>query len=347
VKANPKGLPYSELQLATVTVTTTNAEFSDTQLLRVGMWRGRNDPEALMGVQQNAVAVATNPVRPVAYVSDGGSAVFVYHVYSGKKVNTFRQVAPSVGAMTTNGDGSVLYVTDMTNFRIVALDAVTGTKLGRYPLGYSVDIWFRPVYARPYGQPVLLAPGGPIISVPTGEHLAEDLPFDLLGVPPDGKRIYGLTNDGGLRSIRVSLVDGTMAWEMVDFIVTRGLNCQDIAVSLNGRHVYTACGWPYQFDAYDGDSLWPVQTLPGSTYPNNAEILPDGDFAGGLNGIYEDDDVLVYDQPGWPIGKVPTNSYAMGTVAGTMKISGDGTRVIMAGGTASGPQQTLKIRSMP
>jgi hypothetical protein len=348
VEAVPDDLPFDQFLMATVTVVTANSEFADTQVLRVGMWRGQSDPpEGVLDVPQNVVTLATNPVRPLAYVGDLGTSVYVYDVYSGKKVNTFQRVAPWIGHMTTSSDGSVLYVTDMTNYRIVAVDAVTGAHLASYSLGYPVDRWFRPVFARPYGQPVLLAPGGPMISVPSGEHLLEGLPYDLLAAPTNGRRVYVLGNDSWLRVYLVSLVSGRLTLELSAHTGLGAVNCVDLAVSFNGRRVYPACGFPYEFGVYDGDTLEKVQTLTGKPYPNNAEITPDGDFAAGVNVASGKADVFVYGPAGRLVGKVPT--YASphhGSTIAAMKISGDGTRVVMASYEIPSPQ-TLKFRSMP
>jgi hypothetical protein len=273
--------------------------------------------------------------------------VFVYDVYSGKKVNTFARVAPWPGHMTISTDGRVLYVTDMTNYEIIAVDAVTGARLGRYPVGYPIDLWFRPVYARPYGKPALLAPGGPMIAVPSGEHLVEVVPYDFLSLPANGKRIYSLSNDGILSAYRIVVASGQLALKYSGNVGGVGENCQDVSVSFNGARVYTACGFPYEFHVYDGETLSRVQTLGAAAYPNNTEIAPDGNFAGGIDGMYEDHDVWVYDPVGALVGKILCYAYPSGgSHRATMKISGDGTRVIMA--TNAGlPQQSLKIRNMP
>jgi hypothetical protein len=122
-----------------------------------------------------------------------------------------------------------------------------------------------------------------------------------------------------------------------------------MAISPDGSHLYPACGAPYEFDVYDATTLAQVQTLPATNYPNNAVLDSNGDFVGGLNGIYDADDVYVYDPTGYLLGVVPTtsSSYYEGQGNDLMAVSGDSSRVISATGAVYNRNQTLMFRNLP
>ena len=117
----------------------------------------------------------------------------------------------------------------------------------------------------------------------------------------------------------------------------------------DGSRIYPACGAPYEFDVYDGATLRQVQTLPAVPYPNNAVIDVDGNFVGGVDGLYETDDVFKFNRGGFLIGTVPTTSqsYSNGQGSNQMVVSGDATRVVSATESVFSPTQTLMFRSLP
>jgi hypothetical protein len=332
VKAKPGKLQKDQLNCANVTVATSGGDFSDTETLRVGFWIGSTDT-ATVTVQQDAIAIAANPVEPVAYVADGSSSIYEYNVYSGQLVGTLEKVAPTIGPMEVSSDGQTLFATDTTNYKIVALDADTGDEIGTYSLGYALPYGFNMVYARPYGQPAIYAQDGPILAVPSGDVLANGLPEDFLAVTPDGRKLFGVdvgTSPGTLYNYSIKGSGGKLDITPITSGRTNDDNCQDLAVSLDGRHVYPACGAPYEFDVYDGKTLEQVQTLPANPYPNNVKIDVNDDVVGGIDGLYEQDDIYVFNQKGYSLGEVPTSqqSYSDGQQTAAMGVSGDAMRVI-------------------
>ncbi len=357
VEANTHGLSSNQVYTANVTVSTTDG-FTDTETLHVGLWVGSSAP-ATVEVQQNALSIATNPVQPYAYVSDGGADIKVFNVYSGAVVTTFKKVANAVGYMDVSSDGATLFAVDVTHAKIVALDAVSGSVLGTYPVGYAVDGTFNMVYARPYGQPALyLAPNGNgnggIIAYPSGDVLLSGgfQDYGFLAVTPDGRRVYTVTtfvSPGAITGYSLSATSKGVSLKSLAYQWDAGSNCEDLAVSRDGKHVYPACGSPYQFPVFDGKTLAQVQTLSGAPYPNNAEIDTFDNFVGGLDGLYAQDDIFVYNQKGRSLGNVATTSesYNEGQQPAVVKVSGDSTRVISSTGYVFNNEQTLMFRNMP
>ena len=354
VTAHAAGLQQNVLYLASITVTALPS--GQTAQIRVGLWVGSKNPGTVT-LAQSAVAIAANPVEPYAYVSSGSTSMKVFNVYTGQLMRTFNPVAPTVGALVASSDGTRLFAVDTTNYRILALNADTGQVAGKFQLAGPISADFSFAYARPAGRPTLLAPGQAAIDVATGKAVSSPIgnsfgfydPF--LVATPDGSKLAvverGLS-PGSLYTYNVSAAAGQLTIKQVGSTTIQGENCQALAISPNGSRLYPACGWPYQFDVYDGTTLKQIQTLTAVPYPDNATIDSDGDFVGGVNGLYETDDVFVFNPAGYTVGVVPTTpaSYDSGQGNNLLATSGDSTRVISATAAPYG-SQTLMFRNLP
>jgi hypothetical protein len=349
VKADTRGLEKDQTYLANVTVSTSDADFTDSEVLRVGLYIGKNDPQDLL-VQQNATSIAVNPVSPIAYVADSGSSIFEYNIYTGAAVGEFQLVAPTVGYMEASSDGSTLFAVDTTNYKIIALDAMTGAVLDKYKLGYET---FNMVYARPYGQPALYIAGfsdnnGSVVAYPSGEQLATGIAPDYLAVTPDGLRVFSVSTSvspGTIFGYSVKLKNDALSLASLGSVRLNGSNCQDLAISHDGKHVYPACGAPYEFDVYDGKKLTQVQTLPANPYPDNVEIDTNDHLVGGIDDAFQQYDVYVYDQKGFSLGHIPDGFGYYEMIDGSLKVSGDATRAVSAEYGSSG--NVVLFRNMP
>ena len=354
--ANPSGLTTDVVHMATVTVQSTNSP-AQTATIPVALWVGSSDPGTIT-LAQSTAAVATNPVEPFAYVSAGSSSVYAFNVYTGQLVKTFTNVAPTVGSMVVSYDGVTLFAVDTTNYQIVALDAKGGKILNRYKLAGPISSDFSFAYAKPAGNPTLFAPGQGAIDVATGQLVSSPITntnsfYDpLIAATPNGARLAiverGLS-PGSIYTYTVSHANtGELTITAVASSTIAGENCQAMAVSQDGLRLYPACGWPYEFDVYDGNTLQQVQTLPAVAYPNNAVMNSNGDFVGGVNGLYETDDVFVFNRKGYSLGVVPTTpqSYSQGQGNNLLATSGDSTRVISATAAVYG-SQNLMFRALP
>jgi hypothetical protein len=356
--ADPQGLGPDAFYAATVTVrTTASSAFQDTERIQVGLWVGSTDPQTVT-VTQNATSIAANPVLPLAYVTDGGSTIQVYDVYGGTLKRSFQNVAPTLGQMVPSDDGTRLFAVDTTNYRIVELDAKTGKALAHFALQGPVASDFSFAYARPGGFETLFAAGQPAINVATGKVVSNAVttPYGfydpLITASADGTR---------LAVVERGLDPGTLyTWDVTpkkdhllvtlrqNGVTIEGENCQAMAMSSDGTRLYTACGWPYQFDVYDWGTLQQVQTLVAATYPNNAVFDSDNDFVGGLDGLYDAYDVYVFDKRGFLVSQVATTaeSYNNGQADNAMAVSGDSMRVISVTDWVFNNVQTLMFRNL-
>lgn len=354
--AQPTGLQQNVSYLATVTVKSLPS--GQTTQIRVGLWVGSKNP-ATVTQSQPAASIAANPVQPVAYVSGGSTSVAVFNVYTGQRVRTFNPIAPTVGALVVSSDGTQLFAVDTTNYRILAISTATGTVSHTFQLVGPISSDFSFAYARPGGRPTLLAPGQSAIDVATGKAVSSPITstsgfYDpLLVATPNGAKLAvverGLS-PGSLYTYSVSVASGLLTIKQIGSTMTQGGNCQALAMTANGSRLYPACGWPYQFDVYDGTTLQQIQTLTGVPYPDDATIDSAGDFVGGADGVYQADDVFVFNPAGYEVGAVPTTSatYSSGQGDNLLATSGDSTRVITATPALYGSSsQTLVFRNLP
>lgn len=349
--ADPTGLAPDTLYTATVTLRgTPGSSVTGSIPIRVSLWIGSSDPGNQI-VDHEAVSLSANPVEPWVYVSDGSSNIDVFNVYSGQLIKSIR-VAPSIGTLQISSDGTELFAVDTTNYKIVGVDARSGRILKSYPLGGPIGSDFSFTYARPAGVPTLFAEGQPAIDVATGNHvsapLTEPFPYDpFITSTADGSHLAiverGLS-PGTLYSYTVISDNGQLTITPVNSSMIAGENCQDLAISPGGSRLYPACGAPYEFDVYDFASLQQVQTLAATNYPDNAEFDSNGDFVGGIDGMYADADVYVYNLQGYNLGTVPLLEYAEAQQDTVMKISGDSTRVISG---IWNPSNQILFREMP
>jgi hypothetical protein len=369
LKANTKNLAKDQFYLAKVTVSTSRADFSDSETLRVGLYVGSTDPVTVT-FKENGNAIATNPVTPIAYVASG-SGIDEYNVYTGALVGSFKKVAPTIGYLEVSSDGNTLFASDTTNYNVVAVDASAGAVLAKYGVGYPNTTLFTMAYVRVFGQPALYLSGylapqprsegqrgaafyyGRLIAYPSGADLADGvLLWGPLAATPDGtsvvSTVYGGVTDDFV-SYGLSLQNDTLTLRKTHDVGTDGQNCTDIAISRDGKYAFPACGAPYQFDIFDVQTAAFLGALPAAPYPNNIEIDSADRIVGGLDGVQEPYDVYVYNKKGVPIGTVATTAESEheGQQPGAMKVSGDGTRVISITWDVSGMPQTLMFRNMP
>jgi hypothetical protein len=356
--ADPGTLAPNKTHVAAVKVSTSqlgSTEVSAT--IRVSLWISATDP-GIVTISQDAAALAANPVEPWVYVSTSGTAIEVFNVYTGLPVATFPLVAPTVGQLAVSSNGRELFAVDTTNYRIIQLDASTGREIAAFPLVGPIAADFSFAYGRPAGVETLFAPGQSAINIATGKKVSAPINITngfydpLISVTPSGSKIAiverGLS-PGSLYTYAVSGPGGRLTVTAEKSASINGENCQALAMSHDGSRLYPACGYPYEFDVYDANTLLQVQTLAATHYPDNAIIDSNGDFVGGLNGLYDVDDVYVFDTAGFLLGAVPTTtaSYSEGQGSNLLVTSGDSTRVISATGAVYNADQTLMFRPLP
>jgi hypothetical protein len=336
--ANPAALATDSLEIATVRISSSDAKVSAGTVLKVGLWKGSSKLSATMTKSGTAYSeLEADPVRPYAYVHQGGSTIDVYHVHTGAKVASIASAATAAGAMSASPDGRFLYVVDSGFKRIRVVDLAlrkavrTIDTVNPTPRGSTL----KALVAS--GKEVLVlgdqsayraSDGASLGSVGTwsGSYYGTD----RIAATPDGSRLYYL-NQGLSPSSAVSFAleyaelggGALVATELGDHWDV-GSNGGDIAVSPAGSTVYTASGSPYQFYTWKGDDLSAIGNLPGGdAYPNNVEVGSDGRIAGGISGWYSTSDIWLYKPDGAIQKTFKVAGYAKALMDAQLVFSGD------------------------
>jgi hypothetical protein len=352
---NPATLTTDNLYLATVTIASADTTVENTETVRVGFWVGLADPnptDTVTGLQ--FTEVAADPIRPYAYVSDGGTSVQIYNVYLNSPLSPILNVAGQVGPMTVSHDGSILYAVDLGNATIVPVNLDTLAVGTPFPYGLSsppksID------YGRTNGKPLIVLGNGRIFDATTGTQ------FDPLfvsqsavAVSRDGSRMCFTDISGGSGAIRTSCptldftsLNGGQLLFGDSPIVDEGdlVNASDIAVSVAGTVDYVAAGTPNtpHLGLYATEGLASIGAFAIEGRGNNVEIAPDGRIFAGSTNVFVNQtaDVRVFDAAG---NLLTTRLIAPGPLLGgavildrQMKVSGDGLRLITITGVFVAP----------
>lgn len=345
--ADPAGLAPDTQHYAIVSVAPVDGDVIGDEQIRVGFWVGSTDP-ADADVSGVFPYVAANPVEPLIYAHNGGTAIAVFDAYTGALSDTFNTSVADAGDMTLSADGLHLFVNDDTNRQVVMLDARNGSEVRRFTFAPSSSRGL--AYVRTGPTQVVVTGSGHIFEAATGiEHSARvdagwyggALRFDVdplsryvytqnMGLSPSTLSKYAVYYTMlGSERIAVSSLGGGSG----------GSNGQDLCASADGQRVYTANGAPYVFPSFSTNTMQQVQELPAEPYPNNAACGWNGLFFGGAMTIYEATDVWVYRPNGV---EVATLEFGGSLFPNTVVLSGDNTRV--AGSVEGG---ALIIRSAP
>ncbi len=360
--ANPSGLAQDQFYLAEVTLSSTDQTVENREVVRVGLWVGSTNPQALY-LNVPTLEIETDPVEPYVFANDGGTDVTVYNVYSGAVVKTFAGAAQQLGRMASSTDGATLFVEDVSAYKIYAIDVESGkVNATAYQdtstLGNGFDIGL--IYVRPQGHPVLVVGTGSIFDVQSGSLLGEasNLPGfaatgDTLAASADGLNIYAL-NEGlspsTLNHYVLAYSELNRGALSVTFAngASPGSNGGQVAVSSDATRVYTSNGSPYDFPVFNGTSLEQVATLAGTNYPDSGTVAWNDVYLGGVDGYYATDDIFVYDAAGNALGQIKS-TVSNGSIRNHgLRVSGDGWRAVATvAAQPAGPGATLSIQDVP
>jgi hypothetical protein len=347
LSADPSTLTTDSLNLATVTIISSDTSVENTEHVRVGLWVGSTDPAAQTPVSVTTANVAADPIRPYAYAAVG-SDIRVYNVYTGSLVNTISGVAAgggTVGFMIPSHDGTTLYALDVTNSKIVRVDLDTQT----VGTSFSVSL-INPIkiidYTRTNGVEVIVSGGG--------GQIFDAQSSGLLGSGFAGNTVVTASR-GGTRMCTVNTGSSpySISCPTLDFTSLNGGQLlvgntfevsagsggsfgNDVELSANGATLYVASGAVSELSAYSTSGQNPVYAGAGNSphptglHPGNAEIAADGRiFASAANPVFDPADVWVFSALGAPI---TTYKIAAGGIdqifVRQLRISGDGVRMI-------------------
>ena len=337
--ANPSGLTANSVNLATVTITSSDSTVENVETVRVGLWVGSAGPQPPTVTTTFAEAVA-DPVRPYAYVHGGGTSISVYNVHTGLSVASITGLSSSLGPMAVANDGTSLYVVDTSAAKVVPVNLDTLAIGTAWNLASPTNSARRLSYMRTSGLPVLVVADGVIHRANDGTALAAFAQsshlssFTLVTSSLQGNVFCA----AGCRSLDYSaLGGGTFS---VASLAGGFSGSHDIALSADGSRIYNANGFPYYCTGEStATGTVVVQLGTNRPYPGNVEVGPDGRiYCGRYGTLSGDKDVYVFDSGGVELGSVRVASSDL--LDRQLLISGDGLRVI-------GLDPTLKIVTAP
>lgn len=338
VTADPAGLAPDTLHLATVTLSASDGSVPG-ETVRVGLWVGASAGNGRDTLDTASSLLETDPIRPYAYVHDGTN-LSVYNVHTAQRVALLPALGSGLGAMSVSTDGSTLYLLDQSR-QVIPVDLDT-LKAGM-PWEPGGEPALGLTYARPNGHGLVITSTGRFLDAATGEVLFEERYFEdthsFVSASLDGSMLcggrYGDASPvllcQGLRS-----VDRSYGRLQLLSPLAISLGSRDVALTRDGRRMYGATALPNVFFVLEdlGASSF---YLPSSGYPVAVEVGPDDRFYGASA-----TDVWAYDPAGTRLGSYPVARAGKVIMDGQLKVSGDGTRLVVL---TNGP--TLDFLSAP
>jgi hypothetical protein len=297
--ANPSSLPVGAISFANVTVTSSSPGVTNTEIVRVGLYKTNVAPpgqSTASVVASTTNGIAADPVRPYVYISHGTTTVDVYNIYTGALVRTHTTSAGSqLGSLAIDDNGSRLYAADHTtkSIRVFDIDAGTPAAIANWTDPRWVvnccagDFAFVDLdYTRVNGRGVLIGGGMEIIDAASGESLTT-APFsffaaNLVGsVSGDGTTSFwaSMGTSGHTVSRKTQsfdeLADAVTFGDPPLFLSHDGVG-RGLSTDYTGAVVFRACWYAAsQIERYDGLTLGTTSIVTSGT--NGGAILgPDG-----------------------------------------------------------------------
>jgi hypothetical protein len=338
--ADPSTLAADSVNLATVTITSSDTSVENTEKIRVGLWVGAADPTPT-AISLTTANVAADPIRPYAYAAVGAD-IQVYNVFTGSLLKTIAGVASAVGFMTVSHDGSTLYAVDATNSKIVPVTLDSGA-VGTAFSFTSFSSLKVIDYTRTNGVELIISGSGGQIFNATGTLFPSTFAGNtVVTASRGGTRLC--TVDVGISAYSIScptldftsLNGGQLLLGNTFTVSGISGNGMDVALKGDGATLYVASGGVTELSAYLTSGQNPayvgsgLSPAPTGLHPNNAEIAADGRiFASAPNPVFGPADVWIFDANG-------TSPTTLKIAAGgsdqifnrQLRISGDGIRLI-------------------
>ena len=333
--ADPTPLGADTLSIATVTLTPFDADATAPEPIRVALWKGTNTPGANVSTVLAYTNVITDPIRPYAYVHNGGAYVDVYNLYNGQKVNTITGLGASLGDMTTSANGDYLYLLNLSNNSLTTIDLSTQAVVGQLPV--QADKSTRLKMIRPNGVEMLVLSTGAAYRTANGARLSLPLSGGALAASGDGKSLLQQSENSATVQITTLSVDyaalngGTLFPARVAAAshANTGTLGQDIAVSLDGTRIYTANSTPKLCSILNPVDLGVLGYLAaGDGTPNNIELGSDGRIYCGAAIKTAISDVWVYDGTGKLLNQFKLAGTGKQLLPRQLAVSGDGLMMI-------------------
>jgi hypothetical protein len=298
--ADPTSLPMEAISYANVTVSSTDPRVTNTEIVRVGLYRTASPPTAqveatVLGTIKDTGIVA-DPVRPYVYITHGTSTIDVYHIYSGALLHTIDTGAGSdLRSLAVDDEGSRLYAADhgVLGIQVVDIAAATPTLAATWTnsrwsgctgcaaTGADADL----DYTRINGRGVLIggasqiidATDGTLLRHSGGSYFVASLAATISG---DGEKMFtaSLNSSGhsvGRYALSFNELDDVVS--MADPLVAgKDGASRGLSTDYAGSVLYRACWYSLQqIERFDGETLATLSTVTSGT--NGGALLgPDG-----------------------------------------------------------------------
>lgn len=334
VSANPAGLPSNQMSYATVTLATSDSSIQVPETVTVAIWKGATTPTANVTLPTTYTWVTGDPIRPFAYLHNGGTDIDVYNLYSGAKVGTLANLGATMGDMAISPNGATLYVFDTANRNIVVVDLATLSKRITWPLKTAVSSSTRLITTHPNGVNVVLANDGEAYMASDGSALDPTGLFGEIAASTDGRRVFAQPTGYAPSGVNGYAIDYSAVGGgklRVTAMASGSANgyAGAIATNVDGSRMYLASGSPYRCITYSGSDLSEIGMLPGGdAYPNNVRVGSDGRVFCGISGWYSEADIWVHRPDGSVQKAIKIAGYAKALLPRQMALSGDGLMLI-------------------
>ncbi len=236
-----------------------------TDTLVVGFWKNRHNATstvAAMNATGSYGRLAMSPVLPLAYAVSP-THVDTFDVTSGSLVSSRAHGVASLGSAVVAADGSMLYLTDLANLRLVQAP-LNLASVGSF--SNSATFSFSPrslVATRTAGiHRVLAADTSGLATSADGRWQI----FFGSGFSPDGATVEEV--DFGLSGLTV--LQRLSFSHHSPVVISNG---RDVAMSRDGSLYFTASGAPYRCYRHPIDQAQAPTPYPGGdAYPSNVEV---------------------------------------------------------------------------
>lgn len=338
--ADPNQLQNDTLNTGTITITATDPDATAPEVIRVSLWKGSAAPTAARQASLPYTNVVSDPLRPYAYLHNGGAVIDVYNVYTGQKEASITGFSAHLGDMAVTPNGDSLYVVDVDNARVTVVNLATRAIRQQLVLPTAGTKATRIKVLHPNGVEMLLLSDGQLFLTATGKRLGV-LPLSTggtLAASSDGKRVT--QQDEGNASVThtsvkvdyAALSGGTLfAAKLAPASHSSpGSQGGDVWVSNDGKLVYSAAATPKLCVIMNGPDLGILGYMSiGDAAPNNIEVALDGRIFCGGAARAGSSDIYMYDSTGAKM----LQQYKLSTTGRQllprqMVVSGDGWMIV-------------------
>ncbi|MQA21485.1 quinoprotein amine dehydrogenase [Rugamonas rivuli] len=334
--ADPTPLGADTLNIATVTLTPFDTDASAPETVRVALWKGTRTPSANVSTVLSYSNVATDPIRPYAYVHNGGAYIDVYNLYKGQKVATITGLGASLGDMVASSNGDYLFLLNLSSRSVTTIDLNTQQVVAQLPV--DADKSTRLKVIRPNGVEMLVLSNGAAYLTSSGARL--NLPLTsggTLAASGNGKSLLQQDENNSSVQITTLSVDyaalngGTLFPARIPAAShgNTGSLGQDIVVSADGTRIYTASSTPKLCSILNPADLGVLGYLAaGDGTPNNIKLGSDGRIFCGTAVKSAFSDVWMYDTSGKLLNQFRLAATGRQLLPRQLAISGDGLMMI-------------------